>query len=117
MYFLPSEEVTISWVSNDNGPPLEGHCWYDGEYCYFRPDSLDCDLPCDPNSKFETIYCLFSMNGELLVRELARRKVSELDIDGECPAEACLKRLMRGDARKNSNGLRFIGRFLDTRPI
>jgi hypothetical protein len=113
MYFLPDDDVKIAWVRNHKSYCREGHSWYDSHYCYFELDRSQCDSESDACP----IYLLYSMKGETLVNELARRKASELGIGRTCSVDADFERLIDGESKKRIDDLQFIGRFISMRPV
>jgi hypothetical protein len=108
MYFLPDQDLKIEWVRTDDSSPREGHSWYGSRYCYFEVDrsqgaSGASDCP---------VYLLYSMTGETLVNELARRKASELGSEPRAAAVVEFDRLTNGEIRHRSDEMQFIGRFI-----
>lgn len=109
MNFLPLEDVKVAWVHDEQGRPCEGHAWYDGKYCRFELDCSDSE-PHDRASCL--VYLLYSMKGETLVNELARRKLFELGDGGALSANAEFKPLIHDGRTKRSEELQFVGRFI-----
>lgn len=108
MYFLPDQDLKIEWVRKDQRAPREGHSWYGSRYCYFEIDHSEgesgaSDCP---------VYLLYSMTGETLVNELARRKASELGSEPRAAAVVEFDRLTNGEIRHRSDEMQFIGRFI-----
>jgi len=110
MYFLPYEDVTITWIRDEQAQPLEGHAWYEGEYCRFEPDHSCCDPPetCD-------VYRLYSLKGETLVNELARERLFEMGAERMRFTGIEQRSLIDGEKR-HAEDLRFIGRFIGPPP-
>lgn len=108
MYFLPDQDLKIEWVRKDQSCPREGHSWYESRYCYFEIDRSECDSAIDDCP----VYVLYSMTGETLINELARRKASELSVapTSDCVSE--IERLTSGEVRHRSDEMQFIGRFI-----
>jgi hypothetical protein len=108
MYFLPYEDVKVTWTSDEQARTLEGHAWYDGEYCRFELDH-SCDDWSDPNPC--QVYALYALSGETLAKELAREKLVEMGAErtgfvGADPKDQAERE--RGHAEDE----RFIGRFI-----
>jgi hypothetical protein len=108
MYFLPDQDVKIEWVRKDESCPREGHSWYGSRYCYFEIDRSECE-----SAKYDCpVYALYTMTGETLINELARRKASELRAAPTSDAIAEIERLTSGEVRHRSDEMQFIGRFI-----
>ncbi|ULO23960.1 hypothetical protein [Methylocystis sp. SB2] len=108
MYFLPDQDLKIEWVRKDESCPREGHSWYESRYCYFEIDRSECDSAIDDCP----VYVLYSMTGETLINELARRKASELSVAPPSDAVSEIERLTSGEVRHRSDEMEFIGRFI-----
>ncbi|QGM92702.1 hypothetical protein F7D13_00920 [Methylocystis rosea] len=108
MYFLPDQDLKIEWVRKDESCPREGHSWYESRYCYFEIDRSECDSAIDDCP----VYVLYSMTGETLINELARRKASELRVAPATDAVSEIERLTSGEVRHRSDEMEFIGRFI-----
>ncbi|MGD9544746.1 MAG: hypothetical protein AB7F41_06915 [Methylocystis sp.] len=108
MYFLPDQDLKIEWVRKDENCPREGHTWYGSRYCYFEIDQSERDAPTDDCA----VYVLYSMTGETLVNELARRKASELKAGPNSESDWEFERLMNGEVSHRSEEMQFIGRFI-----
>ncbi len=108
MYFLPDQDLKIEWVPRDENCPREGHSWYGSRYCYFEIDQSERDVPTDTYA----VYVLYSMTGETLVNELARRKACELKAGQSSDSAKEFERLMNGEVRHRSDEMQFMGRFI-----
>lgn len=108
MYFLPDQDLKIEWVRKDESCPREGHSWYGSRYCYFEIDQSERDVPTDDCA----VYVLYSMTGETLVNELARRKACELKAAQSEDSAIEFERLMNGEVSHRSDEMQFIGRFI-----
>lgn len=108
MYFLPDQDLRIEWVRKDQSCPRSGHSWYGSRYCYFEMDPGESDS--GANDCF--VYVLYSMTGETLVHELARRKADELNMMPSSASDAEFERLANGDVTHHSDEMQFIGRFI-----
>jgi len=108
MYFLPDQDLKIEWVRKDKSCSHEGHSWYGSRYCYFEIDRSECDSAIDVCP----VYVLYSMTGETLINELARRKASELRVAPATDAVSEIERLTSGEVRHRSDEMQFIGRFI-----
>jgi hypothetical protein len=106
MYFLPYEDVKVTWTSDEQARTLEGHAWYEGEYCRFELDHSYEDRsgsnPCD-------VYALYALSGATLAKELARERLVELGAE-----RAGFVGLDQNAERERRHGEdeRFIGRFI-----
>jgi hypothetical protein len=70
---LNPDEVSIVWqASIYDGILLEGHCWYKEQYCFIKSNG--------PYAR-ELIFEIYKLEGQILINELARRKLFE-DIVG-----------------------------------
>ena len=112
MIFLPIEDIEIAWLCDEREYPQDGHAWYGGQYCIFELDCCQCAPGhCDTSP----VYILYSLKGDTLVHELARRKWLELGADSTRFANVDHE-LLVGGTKKRPDDLGFIGRFVGMRP-
>lgn len=108
MYFLPDQDLRIEWVRKDQSCPRSGHSWYGSRYCYFEVDPGESD----PGANDCPVYVLYSMTGETLINELARRKADELNMMPSSYSITEFERLANGDVTHHPDEMQFIGRFI-----
>ncbi|MGD9656649.1 MAG: hypothetical protein AB7U61_03255 [Methylocystis sp.] len=107
MYFLPDQDLKIEWVREDESCPRYGHSWYGSRYCYFERDHGESDS----GASGCPVYVLYSMTGETLVNELARRKAYELNMAPSSDSVIEFERLA-GEVVHRPDEMQFIGRFI-----
>jgi hypothetical protein len=107
MYFLPDEEIEITWMRNPTSEMLEGHAWYNDAYCLFESEPR-----ADNEGKHRgMVYKLYALTGQALANELAREKLFELS-EGPSRFAKLAPSLAVGLGDRQTPGVVFIGRFV-----
>jgi hypothetical protein len=105
MYFLPEDELEITWMQKSRSQALEGHAWYKENYCFFESEQH-----LNSEDKGPTVYKLYSLAGQALANELARERLFEIDRHPRF-LELSKKLASTLDNRQTPD-IQFIGRFV-----
>jgi hypothetical protein len=105
MYFLPEDELEITWMRKSTPRALEGHAWYEETYCLFESEQQ-----LDSEGKAHAVYKLYSLAGQALANELARERLFEMD---RHPRFLELSRHLASTLdNRHTSDMQFIGRFV-----
>jgi hypothetical protein len=105
MYFLPEDELEITWMQKSKPQALEGHAWYKETYCFFESEQQ-----LHSEDKSPAVYKLYSLAGQALVNELARERLFEMD---RHPRFVELSRNLAFTLdNRQTPDMQFIGRFV-----
>jgi hypothetical protein len=105
MYFLPEDELEITWMHKSTPQALVGHAWYKEMYCFFESEQQ-----LDSEGKVPAVYRLYSLAGQALANELARERLFEMDRD---PRFMKISRNLASTLdNRQTPDMQFIGRFV-----
>jgi hypothetical protein len=111
MYFLPEEELEVTWIRHRERGIIEGHAWYGDSFCFFE---------CEERLKESTeqdccIFKLYALSGRALISEMACERLSEL---AKGPRRFCRLARTLIPARNDSppGEVSFVGRFIGLPP-